>query len=495
MSVDLRIKVGEHYLPAPKGFFPLKGVGLRNLDGWRKLEALYPNYERPDYYAHRPADAPVVLRSVDPHERNYESRVEETLSRAGLFVALDASMKRQFLSKEEFVIGIKPNWMMALKKDEPHVSTDPELVLAVINILVAQGFKRENILIFESNNMYGNFVEGHTVENVVEKLHSLDPKKMNVINLTRDVEENGTDFIRTRKMGLFPVAPTLKWINFLINMPKLKTHPSSGITMAFKNLQGLNFFADKFCFLHGNAIFKGFGYKAWFWFDPTFELNTNPELEYTKDMFAIVDAQTGLDSFGGWKSILMYFAGNEVTSPFTGESLCWSELHRPGQIIASRDPYKLEIVTMLLMNYTADQLMINPFLRSMTHAVHGLPIEIRIDNGGRSDIKPFRGFRTTGNFEPLLKTMFGRRFAKYLSGNNRLASEVVSYILTIGEGLYPVANLAGLLFSGTDEGFPLKLRGSYLTQLASDSWEKWLKRGVLDALKYRKDPNNFIYGA
>jgi uncharacterized protein (DUF362 family) len=465
---------------------------LRHEAEWDKVRILYPKYERPKYYGFRQSDAPVVLRTIDSKDINFVSQVERTLEEAGLFDVLNSSMKRQGVGKEDFIIGIKPNWMMALMKQEPHVSTNPQLVKAVIEILKAKGFNPDNIFAFESDNMYGNFVENHNVENVATKLHGLDPMEMNVVNLTEDAKENGVDLMPTRKMGLWPTAPFLAKLNFLINISKLKTHPSSGITAAYKGMHGSQYPQNKFCDLHSNAFFRWFSYKARFWFDATFELSVNPALEYTKDMFAIVDAETGMDSLGGWKSLYLYFAGKELKSPFTGEPVRWSELHHPGKLIASSDPFKLELATMLMMNYTPDQLMINPFMRLMAHVVNGLPSRIEIVDNGKKELTPFHGFKTTGNFKPLLSSLFGHRFASYLSRNNELASRVVSFILTIGEGIYPFANTMGILFSGTDPDFPLKLSMGYFGELFKESWEIWLKRGVLDEIGYRRDPLNYI---
>lgn len=465
--------------------------------GWDKVTKKYPEFNRPDWYAFRPKDCPVVIRDIDSSDINFYSKVEETLDRAGLFIALEESLKRQSLPKDKFKIGIKPNWMMALTTAEPHVSTNPKLVFAVEKILKEKGYK--DIVIFESDNMYGNFIENHTVYKIVPMLHDVNLSEHSVVNLTDDVRIRDPCYIETRKMGSYPVAPTLMELNFLINMPKLKTHPSSCLTLSFKNMHGANFFSDKFNFLHGNALFDLFRDKARFWYDPTFELNTNPSLEYTKDMFTLVDAEFAQDGPGGWKSSILYFLGEPLTSPFTGEIIKWGDVKRVGKLIASRDPYKLEIATMLMANYSPKQLKLNPFLKLMHEVVAPFPAEMAIDNEGKNQLANF-DFKTSGDFTIIYTTLFGKRVGKVLGWNSKAATKVLKNLLTIGEGLYPVANMCGWMFSGTDKNFPIKHWTKYKEELWQHSKEDWWKRNIDDRKKLKelvkagKSLKEFEYG-
>ncbi len=496
----MKTTIGERQIPLPKRFSGIlpEFKGIIDINRWMRASRSYPTYTRPNYYAFRP-EAKVVLRDVDSADQtDYRGKVEQTLEVAGLPEALEESMKRQGLSKQGFVVGIKPNWMMALTTREPQVWTNPVLIECIVDFLLDKGYK--NIVIFESDNMYSNFVQNHTVSAVLRdiigvSLERYRAKGVQIVNLTEEAKDVGVYLLNTRKIGKYPVAPTLKEIGFLINVPKLKTHPSSGATLALKNMQGANFFPDKFNYLHGNAMFDGFLSHGNFWFDPTFELNVNPELEYTKDMFSVIDAEYGLDGFGGWKSEYLYVMGNRVKSPFTGLEIRWSTLRHPGKLIASRDPYKLEIVTMLLMNYNVKQLMVNPLLRSMVEIVSGLPSEIRIDDNGKNELRPFSGFHTTGNLEAIYTTLFGKK-AEKLSWESRFISDLIVKILTIGEGIYPVANIFGWLSTGTDPRFCLKKWKSYRKEL-SHSVGRWWGRNLADKRERKAQGNGgapFIFG-
>ncbi len=482
------IKIGSSEFKLSRGFIDPKG--------WRQISKTYPEYKRPNFYAFRPTDVPVVLRCVTSENKLfYKNTVGEILEVAGLFEALEKSMKRQGLSKEDFMVGIKPNWMMAITKEEPHVWTNSYLVECITEVLLDKGYK--NIAIFESDNMYSGFIENHTVSTVLRNIIEVDFEKyknkgIEIVNLTEEARKDGVYLINTRKMGRYPVAPTLKRMNFLINVPKLKTHPWSGVTLSFKNMHGANFFSDKFNYLHGNAIFDLFRYHARFWFDPTFELNVNPELEYTKDMFTIVDAEYGLDGLAAAKSLYAYFMGRRLKSPFTSEYIRWATLRRPGKLIASRDPFKLEIATMLLMNYNLKQLMLNPFIKSMVHVVSGLPSEIRIDDNGKNEFKPFYGFNTIGNLEAVYTTLFGKR-AEKLTWDSRLITNIIVKIANFEDGFYPALNIFGWLLSGSDPQFGLKEWRTFKRELLKET-RNWWERNLADKRKIKAQGiQNFIY--
>ena len=204
--------------------------GIIDINRWMRVSRSYPTYPRPNYYAFRP-EAKVVLRDVDSaNQTDYRGKVEQTLEVAGLPEALEESMKRQGLSKQGFVVGIKPNWMMALTTREPQVWTNPVLIECIVDVLLDKGYK--NIVIFESDNMYSNFVQNHTVSAVLRdiigvSLERYRAKGVQIVNLTEEAKDVGVYLLNTRKIGKYPVAPTLKKIGFLINVPKLKTHPSS----------------------------------------------------------------------------------------------------------------------------------------------------------------------------------------------------------------------------------------------------------------------------
>ncbi|MDD5167078.1 MAG: DUF362 domain-containing protein [Candidatus Omnitrophica bacterium] len=127
--------------------------------------------------------------------------------------------------KPQSKVLVKPNLLMA-KEPEYGITTHPEVVRAVIKIL-----KTIDCRIFLGD---GPSVWGNQIENVEEVYERTGMKKV--------CQEEGVtlvDFAKRRMRKKFPLTIWLDDCDYLVNVPKLKTHDFTLLTAAVKNLFGL----------------------------------------------------------------------------------------------------------------------------------------------------------------------------------------------------------------------------------------------------------------
>lgn len=127
--------------------------------------------------------------------------------------------------KPESRVLIKPNLLMA-KEPAFGIDTHPEVVRAVVKIL-----KDINCKIFIGD---GPSVWGNQAENVDTVYERSGIKKVS--------EEEGVELVKfehKRWRGKFPLTTWLDNCDYLVNIPKFKTHDLTLLTGAIKNLFGL----------------------------------------------------------------------------------------------------------------------------------------------------------------------------------------------------------------------------------------------------------------
>jgi uncharacterized protein (DUF362 family)/Pyruvate/2-oxoacid:ferredoxin oxidoreductase delta subunit len=120
---------------------------------------------------------------------------------------------------------VKPNLLMA-KEPEFGITTHPEVVRAVLKIL-----KETNSKIFLGD---GPSIWGAQSENVNEVYERTGMKRIS--------EEEGVELVKFDKRrwrGKFPLTAWLDNCDYLISVPKFKTHELTILTGAIKNLFGL----------------------------------------------------------------------------------------------------------------------------------------------------------------------------------------------------------------------------------------------------------------
>ena len=120
---------------------------------------------------------------------------------------------------------VKPNLLMA-KEPQFGITTHPEVVRAVVKILKAIQCQ---VFVGDSPNVWGG-----QVENVDEVYESTGIKKV-----CQDEGAQLVKFDKRRWMGKFPLTTWLESCDYLVNVPKFKTHTLTVLTGAIKNLFGL----------------------------------------------------------------------------------------------------------------------------------------------------------------------------------------------------------------------------------------------------------------
>ncbi|MFH0913099.1 MAG: DUF362 domain-containing protein, partial [Candidatus Omnitrophota bacterium] len=120
---------------------------------------------------------------------------------------------------------VKPNLLMA-KEPECGIDTHPEVVRAVVRLLKEIGC---TLYLGDSPSVFGN-----QIENVDEVYRRSGVKRV--------CEEEGMELVKFDKKrwrGKFPLAAWLDNCDYVVSIPKFKTHDLTLLTGAIKNLFGL----------------------------------------------------------------------------------------------------------------------------------------------------------------------------------------------------------------------------------------------------------------
>lgn len=120
---------------------------------------------------------------------------------------------------------VKPNLLMAVEPDAG-VATHPEVIRAAIKLLKTIDCK---IIVGDSPSVWGN-----QIEDVGEVYERTGAKR---VCIEEDVEL--VEFDKRRWRGKFPMAACIDECDFMVNIPKFKTHGLTLLTGAVKNLFGL----------------------------------------------------------------------------------------------------------------------------------------------------------------------------------------------------------------------------------------------------------------
>lgn len=157
-----------------------------------------------------------IVRCESYNRALVEQRVEQAVGLIGGIT--------NFIKPKTRVL-VKPNLLMA-KEPEFGITTHPEVVAAVIRLL--KGINCE-IFVGDGPSVWGNELED--VDRVYE-----------VSGMRKVCAEEGVNLIKfehRRWRGKFPLTTWLDECDYLVNIPKFKTHSFTLLTGAIKNLFGL----------------------------------------------------------------------------------------------------------------------------------------------------------------------------------------------------------------------------------------------------------------
>jgi len=120
---------------------------------------------------------------------------------------------------------VKPNLLMA-KEPEFGIDTHPEVMRAVIKILKEIGC---DILVGDGPSVWGNQIEN------VDEVYT----RSGIKRVCREENVKLVEFDKRRWRGKFPLTTWLDNCDYLVNVPKFKTHDLTVLIGAIKNLFGL----------------------------------------------------------------------------------------------------------------------------------------------------------------------------------------------------------------------------------------------------------------
>lgn len=141
--------------------------------------------------------------------------------------------KREISGKEkkDFLIAVKPNFMMTYNKIDVSTYTDPELVEHLLNELHKKGYTK--LALVESRNTYGLYFQKRKVKEVA-KYVGYQGKNYGIHDLTDESEK----FYYGGPLGCHFVGKTWHDADFRISFAKNKTHSFCYYTLTLKNIYG-----------------------------------------------------------------------------------------------------------------------------------------------------------------------------------------------------------------------------------------------------------------
>lgn len=203
-----------------------------------------------------------VLRYLDGDDKI--TLLGKVLDLAGFDEAVEHCMKQKGRNKKNLRIVIKPNASMFIRRDENGITTDPMLVLALVERLLSAGF--EDVTLVESSNLYeagfrnrevirvmaeqgmaGGYAPGEVTKETQLVAYVLDRSGS---RLPYKLVDLGSDMVRiqTNDMpcGFLDLGRTWAEADFRVSFCAFKTHLYDGYTLLVKNTYG--------CLPHGNKM-------------------------------------------------------------------------------------------------------------------------------------------------------------------------------------------------------------------------------------------------
>jgi len=268
----------------------------------------------------RDLDVPSVVAAV--HDTDKFAAFEGMLDQSHFWDTLEAVRSRSGKPASEFLVVLKPNFMMTIKvEDPPLVYTDPELVERWISRLVEAGYT--NVRVVEAQNVYSLWYRNRSV-NHVARVIGLGGEGYDV----RDLTNEQFPFDYGGILGQHFVGESWRDADFRISFAKNKTHDVSRCTLVIKNTYGCLPARDKFTEYHQKR---------------EVDTATINALMHFPVHFAAIDATWSLDGPLGYKE------GFDVVRDEDGQVLNSGNIHRTDTVIGGRDLLAVERVGMLKM--------------------------------------------------------------------------------------------------------------------------------------------------
>jgi uncharacterized protein (DUF362 family) len=139
------------------------------------------------------------------------------LDHADFFEHIEAAAAESGKKKEEVIVAIKPDFMMAYHRKDPSTFTETALVEELIRLIRARGFR--DIRLCESQNLYGQHYKNRDVASVAKYL-GYSGEGYRIVDLSLELVEH--EF--KRGMGVYSIGQSYRDADVRITFAKLKTH-------------------------------------------------------------------------------------------------------------------------------------------------------------------------------------------------------------------------------------------------------------------------------
>ncbi len=164
-------------------------------------------------------------------DENKFKALDRVLGETDFYDILERKWKNSGKEKEDFLIAVKPNFMMTYNKIDESTYTDPELVEHLLDELHDREYT--NLALVESRNTYGLYFDKRGVAEVARYVGYQD-KNYRIHDLTDEREE----FDYGGPLGRHFAGPTWRDADFRISFAKNKTHSFCYYTLTLKNIYG-----------------------------------------------------------------------------------------------------------------------------------------------------------------------------------------------------------------------------------------------------------------
>ncbi|MEM6989056.1 MAG: DUF362 domain-containing protein [Myxococcota bacterium] len=185
------------------------------------------------------AGGPVVAASGDD-DRGGPTALREALQQAGLREVLQRRATEKGVELAALRVVIKPSFMFTYDRRDPSVSTDPQLIDALVAWLREQGVR--NIALAETPNLYDRFYGGRSVEEVAA--YGGYDGDYAVEDLSAALEP----YDYAAGLGPTRIATVWRDADVRITFPKLRSHPVDFAHLGLGGLEGVAGRIDSFLF-------------------------------------------------------------------------------------------------------------------------------------------------------------------------------------------------------------------------------------------------------
>ncbi len=172
-----------------------------------------------------------ITRVACIYDENKFRALDQVLEKTSFYDILERKWTHSRKERKDFLIAVKPNFMMTYNKTDESTYTDPELVEHLFNELHKRGYT--NLALVESRNTYGLYFDKRKVEEVA-KYVGYQGKNYSICDLTEEKEE----FDYGGPLGRHFVGRTWRDAEFRISFAKNKTHSFCYYTLTLKNIYG-----------------------------------------------------------------------------------------------------------------------------------------------------------------------------------------------------------------------------------------------------------------